>query len=95
MVKCYVLGSVSNVLQYQLKDIDHASGMMTILNEMFGEQNRTCKSGMMRSLLKMVEGTLVREHCSIKWKFWILRLMVNLKWTLYYNPCLAPLISLD
>jgi hypothetical protein len=89
MVKCYVLGSVSNVLQYQLKDIDHASGMMTILNKMF------CKSGMMGSLLKMVEGTLVREHCSIKWKFWILRLMVNLKWTLYYNPCLAPLISLD
>jgi hypothetical protein len=66
MVKCYVLGSLSNVLEHQLKDIDHAAfGMMAILNEMIGEQNRTCKLGMIRSLLntKMAEGTPIREHC--------------------------------
>jgi hypothetical protein len=65
MTKCYVLASVSNVLQHQLQDFDHATGMMTILKEMFGEQNRTAKSGTMRYLLniKITESTLVREHC--------------------------------
>jgi hypothetical protein len=43
MVKCYVLASVSNVLQHQLQDIDHANGMMTILKEMFGDQNHITK----------------------------------------------------
>jgi hypothetical protein len=59
MKKCYVLASVSNVLQHQLQDIDHAIGMMTILKEMFGVENCIAKSGTMRSLLntKMVEGT--------------------------------------
>jgi len=65
MAKCYILASVSNVLQHQLQDLDHASGMMTILKEMFGEQNRTAKSVTMRSLLnrKITEITPVREHC--------------------------------
>jgi hypothetical protein len=65
MAKCYVLASVSNVLQQQLQDLDHAFGMMTILKEMFGEQNLTAKSGTMRSLLnrKITESTPVREHC--------------------------------
>jgi hypothetical protein len=68
MAKCYVLkwkNVVSNVLQHQLQDIDLKSSMMTILKEMFGEQNRTTKSGTMRSLLntKMAEGTPAREHC--------------------------------
>jgi hypothetical protein len=65
MVKCYILASVSNVLQHQHQDLDHAFGMMTILKEMLGEQNRIAKSGTMKSLLiaKMAEDTLVREHC--------------------------------
>jgi len=65
MARCYVLASMSNVLQHQLQDIDHANGILTFLNEIFGEQNRTAKSGTMRSLLntKMVEDTPVREHC--------------------------------
>jgi hypothetical protein len=56
---------VSNVLQYQLQDLGHASGMITILKEMFGEQNHTAKSGMMRSLLntKIADGTPIKEHC--------------------------------
>jgi hypothetical protein len=53
MAKCYVLASVSNVLQHQLQDIDHASSMMTILNEMFGEENRTSKSRTMRLIVNL------------------------------------------
>jgi len=65
MAKCYVLASVSNVLQHQLQDLDHASGMITILKEMLGEQNHIAKSGTMRSLLntKMAKGTPIKEHC--------------------------------
>jgi hypothetical protein len=65
MAKCYILASVANVIQHQLQEIDHASAMMTILREMFGEQSRAAKADTMRSLLstKMAEGTPVREHC--------------------------------
>jgi hypothetical protein len=65
MAKCYVLPSLSNVLQHKLQDIDNASGMITILKEIFGERNRTAKLGTIRSLLntKMVEGTPIRENC--------------------------------
>jgi hypothetical protein len=65
MAKCYILASVANVIQHQLQEINHASAMMTILKEMFGEQSRAAKADTMRSLLstKMAEGTPVREHC--------------------------------
>jgi hypothetical protein len=64
MAKCYILSSMSNVLQHQLQDLDHANDTMTVLKEMFGEQNRTAKLRTMRSFLKtkMAEGTPVRGH---------------------------------
>ena len=36
MVKCYILASISNVLQHQMQDVELASDIMLSLKEMFG-----------------------------------------------------------
>ena len=38
MAKCYILASISNVLQHQMQDVELASDIMLSLKEMFGEQ---------------------------------------------------------
>jgi hypothetical protein len=55
MAKCYILASLSNILQHQKQD-------MLSLEEMFGNQGGTTRQGTMMSFLsaKMVEGTSVR-----------------------------------
>ena len=65
MVKCYILASISNVLQYQMQDVELVSDIMLSLKEMFGEQGRSTKQETMRQIYntKMAEGTSVREHC--------------------------------
>ena len=37
MSKCYILASISNVLQHQMQDVELASNIMLSLKEMFGE----------------------------------------------------------
>ena len=37
MAKCYILVSISNVLQHQMQDVELASDIMLSLKEMFGE----------------------------------------------------------
>ena len=58
MAKCYIMASMTNVLQKQCQD------MMLHLKEMFGEQSRSAWQTTMKNLMstKMVEGTPVREH---------------------------------
>ena len=65
MAKCYILVSISNVLQHQMQDVELASDIMLSLKEMFGEQSRSARQETMRQIYntKMVEGTSVREHC--------------------------------
>ena len=65
MVKCYILASISNVLQHQIQDVELASDIMLSLKEMFGEQGHSARQETMRQIYntKMVEGILVREHC--------------------------------
>ena len=41
MAKCYILASISNVLQHQMQDVELASDIMLSLKEMFGEQDRS------------------------------------------------------
>ena len=43
MVKCYILASISNVLQHQIQDVELASNIMLSLKEMFGEQSRSAR----------------------------------------------------
>ena len=65
MAKCYILASISNVLQHQMQDVELASDIMLSLKEMFGEQGRSTRQETMRQIYntKMAEGSSVRQHC--------------------------------
>ena len=65
MAKCYILASISNVLQHQMQDVELASDIMLSLKEMFDEQGHSARQETMRQIYntKMVEGTSMREHC--------------------------------
>ena len=67
MAKCYILASISNVLQHQMQDVGLASDIILSLKEMFGEQGRSAKQETMRQIYntEMAEGTSVREHCLV------------------------------
>jgi hypothetical protein len=65
MAKCYILASVSNVIQHQMQNLSLALDIMVSLEEMFDEQIRAAWSSTVRALFnaKMAEGTPVRGHC--------------------------------
>ena len=64
MAKCYILTSISNVLQHQMQDVKLVSDIMLSLKEMFGEQGRSARQETMRQIYntKMAEGSSIREH---------------------------------
>uniref|UniRef100_A0A1S3XW22 Polyprotein n=1 Tax=Nicotiana tabacum TaxID=4097 RepID=A0A1S3XW22_TOBAC len=64
MARCYILASISNVLQNQHQSMKSAYDILENLKEMFGDQNRAAKQTAMKALLntKMVEGSSVRDH---------------------------------
>ncbi|XP_077232253.1 uncharacterized protein LOC143867816 [Tasmannia lanceolata] len=64
MAECYILQSMSNVLQQQHVGMASSMDIMHNLRKMFGEQNRTARHIAIKGLVstKMVEGTLVRDH---------------------------------
>ena len=39
MAKCYILASISNVLQHQMQDVELASDIMLSLKKMFGDKD--------------------------------------------------------
>ena len=59
MAKCYILASISNVLQHQMQDVELASDIILSLKEMFGEEGRSARQETMRQIYntKMAEGT--------------------------------------
>ncbi|XP_050267329.1 uncharacterized protein LOC126712159 [Quercus robur] len=61
MDKCYIMASMTNVLQKQCQGLVTAQDMMLHHKEMFGEQSRSAWQTTMKNLMstKMVEGTLV------------------------------------
>ena len=65
IAKCYILASISNVLQHQMQDVELVSDIMLSLKEMFDEQGRSARQETMRQIYntKMAKGTSVREHC--------------------------------
>ena len=65
MAKCYILSSISNVLQHQMQDVELTSDIMLSLKEMFGEQGYSVRQDTMRQIYntKMTDDTSVREHC--------------------------------
>ena len=64
MAHCYILVSISSVLQHSLKDYLSARDMILGFKEMFGEQGQLTKQISMRVLMntKMSDGTPMREY---------------------------------
>lgn len=64
MTKCYMLASMSNVLQHQHQNFPTAKDILVNVTEMFGEQNRAARQMAMKGLLntRMSEGTPVKDH---------------------------------
>ncbi|XP_016513454.1 uncharacterized protein LOC107830421 [Nicotiana tabacum] len=64
MVWCYILASMSNILQHQHQSMESTYDILENLKEMFGDQNRAAKQTAMKAPLntKMVEGSSVRDH---------------------------------
>ncbi|XP_077242501.1 uncharacterized protein LOC143883015 [Tasmannia lanceolata] len=64
MAKCYILGSMSNVLQKQHVVMVTAAEIMLNIKELFGEQNCTARLIAIKGHVstKMVEGTPIRDH---------------------------------
>ncbi|XP_074556259.1 uncharacterized protein LOC141812117 [Curcuma longa] len=64
MARCYILASMSSVLQHQHQSMVCAYDMMLNLKELFGHQDRAARQVAMRSLMTttMAEGTPVRDH---------------------------------
>ena len=50
IVKCYILASISHVLQHQMQDVELASNIILSLKEMFGEQGRSARQETMRQI---------------------------------------------
>ena len=65
MAKCYILASISNVLQHQMQDVELALDIILSLKEIFVEQGHYARQETLRQIynIKMAEGTSVREHC--------------------------------
>ena len=64
IVRCYIVASMSNVLQKQHRDIEMAADMLYNLHEMFGGQGRQARQQEMRKFMncRMKARTSVREH---------------------------------
>ena len=64
LAKCYILASMSNVLQQQYERMLTTYDILLNIKEIFGEQSRAARQVAMKALLnkKMAEGTLVQDH---------------------------------
>ncbi|XP_075507983.1 uncharacterized protein LOC142544833 [Primulina tabacum] len=64
MARCYILGSISNVLQQKHQNMDTATKIMDSLQEMFEHQGRQARQAAIRTIMnmRMKPGTPVRDH---------------------------------
>ncbi|XP_075515579.1 uncharacterized protein LOC142550225 [Primulina tabacum] len=64
MARCYILGSISNVLQQKHQNMDTATKIMDSLQEMFEQQGRQARQAAIRTIMnmRMKPGTPVRDH---------------------------------
>ncbi len=62
--KCYILASISNVLQQQHRNMETAADILYNIDEMFGDQGRQAKQAAIRKFMncRMRPGTSVRDH---------------------------------
>ena len=64
MSRCYILASMSNILQHQHQSMPTAYDMMMNLKEIFGDQTCFARQKAMKDLMNttIAETTSVRDH---------------------------------
>ena len=64
MSRCYILASMSNILQHQHQSMPITYDMMMYFKEIFGDQTRFARQKAMKDLMNttMAETTLIRDH---------------------------------
>ena len=67
MAKCYILASISNVLQHQMQDVELVSDIMLNLKEMFGEQGHSARQETMRQIYNIKAGGFASGGVPVDW----------------------------
>ncbi|KAH9752611.1 hypothetical protein KPL71_014762 [Citrus sinensis] len=64
MAKCYILASISNILQTKHQNLETSTEIMDSLQEMFGRNTRSARQAALKGIMncKMGKGTRVRDH---------------------------------
>ncbi|XP_024038280.1 uncharacterized protein LOC112097327 [Citrus clementina] len=64
MAKCYILASISNILQTKHQNFETATEIMDSLQQMFGHSTRSARQAALKGIMnnKMGKGTRVRDH---------------------------------
>ncbi|KAH9734858.1 Integrase catalytic domain-containing protein [Citrus sinensis] len=64
MAKCYILASISNILQTKHHNLETATEIMDSLQQMFGQSTRSARQAALKGIMnsKMGKGTRVRDH---------------------------------
>ncbi|KAH9671402.1 Integrase catalytic domain-containing protein [Citrus sinensis] len=64
MAKCYILASISNILQTKHQNLEIAIEIMDSLQQMFGQSTRSARQAALKGIMnsKMGKGTRVRDH---------------------------------
>ncbi|KAH9801407.1 hypothetical protein KPL71_001014 [Citrus sinensis] len=64
MAKCYILASISNILQTKHQNLETATEIMDSLQQMFGQSTRSARQAALKGIMnsKMGKGTRVRDH---------------------------------
>ncbi|KAH9782875.1 hypothetical protein KPL71_009102 [Citrus sinensis] len=72
MAKCYILSSISNILQTKHQNLEIATEIMDSLQQMFGQSTRSARQAALKGIMnsKMGKGTRVCDH--------VLKMMDNL-----------------
>ena len=64
MAKCYILASISNILQAKNQNLETATKIMDSLQQMFGQSTRSVRQAALKEIMnsKMGKGIRVRDH---------------------------------
>ena len=64
MAKCYIMASISDVLQSEHAEIESAKDIMTSLSKMFADKSWLAKQNALRNIMnaRMAKGQSIREH---------------------------------
>ncbi|XP_024038254.1 uncharacterized protein LOC112097301 [Citrus clementina] len=64
MPKCYILASISNILQTKHQNLETTTEIMDSLQQMFGQNTRSARQAALKGIMnnKMGKGTRVRDH---------------------------------